>query len=49
MNLIYVQNVRLKRKVFNLRLKISTEIVFFMSSGKLFQRLGAATEKARRP
>ena len=34
MNLICVQNVRLKRKVFNLRLKISMEIEFLMSSGK---------------
>ena len=45
----YVQKACLKGKIFNLLLKMSIELEFLMSSGKLFQRQGATREQTRQP
>ena len=50
---IYIVNLKrnafLKRKVSSLFLKSDTEELFIMSEGKVFQSVGAATEKDLAP
>ena len=49
MSLKSYKNAFLKRKVFSLCLKRDTEEVFLMSDGRVFQSVGAATEKDLAP
>ena len=49
MSLKSYKNALLKRNVFSLCLKRDTEELFLMSDGRVFQSVGAATEKDLAP